>query len=460
MKDLESILNSLSAIVWGPVMLVFLVGVGIYLTVGLHALPWRRLVYSFHLLWRSRVAEAGATGEIPPFQALMTTLSATVGTGNVAGVATAIYLGGPGAVFWMWIMALFGMATTYSEAVLAVRFREIDELGRHVGGPMYYIRNGLGSHWHWLAFLFSLFGTVAAFGIGNTVQANTVANALESSFYVPAWGSGLLMAFLTGAVIIGGIRRLGSVAGMLVPFMALAYVGGTLIVIAANIEQVPAAFGRIFSDAFTGTAATGGFAGATVLMAIRFGVARGVFSNEAGLGSTPIAHAAAKTDDPVRQGLIAMLGTFIDTILVCTMTALVIVLTGSWTTGKTGAALATHAFDSGLPQAGGIVVTLALMIFAYTTLLGWSYYGERCAEYILGVRAIQPFRVLWVVLIPIGAMGDLGSVWLVADILNGLMAVPNLIALVALSPIIFQVTRDHALFRKALPLIRKVGMNK
>jgi AGCS family alanine or glycine:cation symporter len=456
MKNIEHVLNVLSGIIWGPVMLVLLVGVGMYLTAGLRAIPWRRLGYSVRLLWRSRVPEPGVAGEIPPFHALMTALSATVGSGNVAGVATAIYLGGPGAVFWMWMTALFGMATKYSEAVLAVRFREVDELGRHVGGPMYYIRNGLGPSWHWLAILFSLFGTLAAFGIGNTVQANTVAIAVESSFHVPPWGSGLIMALLTGAVIIGGIRRLGSVAAALVPFMALAYMSGALFVILGNIEEVPAAFGTIFHNAFSGTAATGGFAGASVLMAIRFGVARGVFSNEAGLGSAPIAHAAAKTNDPVRQGLIAMLGTFIDTILVCTMTALVIVLTGSWTTGKTGAALATHAFDSGLPQVGGVVVTLGLMVFAFTTLLGWSYYGERCAEYLLGVRAIQPFRMVWVILIPIGAMGDLGWVWLVADILNGLMAVPNLIALLALSPIIFQVTRDHAVFRQASLFMKKM----
>jgi len=457
MNNIEHFLNIVSGIIWGPMMLVLLVGVGMYLTAGLRAIPWRRLGYSVSLLWRGRVPEPGVAGEIPPFHALMTALSATVGSGNVAGVATAIYLGGPGAVFWMWMTALFGMATKYSEAVLAVRYREVDELGRHVGGPMYYIRNGLGPSWHWLAFLFSLFGTLAAFGIGNTVQANTVANAVESSFHVPTWGSGLIMALLTGAVIIGGIRRLGSVAARLVPFMALAYMGGALIVIVGNIEEVPAALGTIMHHAFTGTAATGGFAGASVLMAIRFGVARGVFSNEAGLGSAPIAHAAAKTNDPVRQGLIAMLGPFIDTILVCTMTALVIVLTGSWTTGKTGAALATHAFDLGLHPWGGVVVTLGLMVFAFTTLLGWSYYGERCAEYLLGVRAIQPFRIMWVILIPVGAMGDLGWVWLVADILNGLMAVPNLIALLALSPIIFRVTQNHAVFGKASPFTKNMG---
>ena len=447
MVEFEQFLNTASGIIWGPVMLMLLVGVGIYLTVGLRAIPWRRLGYSVQLLWQGRVAEPGAKGEIPPYHSLMTALSATVGSGNVAGVATAIYLGGPGAVFWMWMTALVGMATKYGEAVLAVRFREVDELGRHVGGPMYYIRHGLGPQWQWLALLFSLFGMVAAFGIGNTVQANTVATAVQSSFHLPAWASGLLMALLTGAVIIGGIRRLASVAAKVVPFMALTYIAGALIIIVGNIDQVPAALRTIVSHAFTGSAATGGFAGATVLMALRFGVARGVFSNEAGLGSAPIAHAAAKTNDPVHQGLIAMLGTFIDTIIVCTMTALVIVMTGAWTSGKTGAALSTFAYDSSLLPVGGMVVTCALIVFAFTTILGWSYYGERCAEYLFGVRAIQPYRVLWVLAIPIGAMGNLGLVWLIADILNGLMAVPNLIALVVLSPVIFRLTRQHSIVR-------------
>ena len=447
MVEFKQLLNTASGVIWGPLMLMLLVGVGIYLTVGLRAIPWRRLGYSFRLLWRGRVPEPGHEGDISPFRALMTTLSATVGSGNVAGVATAIYLGGPGAVFWMWMTALFGMATKYGEALLAIHFREVDELGRYVGGPMYYIRNGLGPQWQWLALLFSVFGMVAAFGAGNTVQANTVANAVESSFHLPPWASGLAMALLTGMVIIGGIRRLGSVAAKLVPFMALAYIGGALIIILAHIERVPAAFATIISHAFTGTAATGGFAGATVLMALRYGVARGVFSNEAGLGSAPIAHAAAKTNDPVRQGLIAMLGTFIDTIVVCTMTALVIVMTGAWTSGKTGAALSTFAFDTGLTQIGELVVTCALIVFAFTSILGWSYYGERCAEYLFGVRAIHPYRVLWVLAIPIGAMGNLGLVWVVADILNGLMAVPNLIALIALSPVIFRLTRQHAAVR-------------
>jgi AGCS family alanine or glycine:cation symporter len=447
METLKNFLNATSGVIWGPIMLTLLVGVGIYLTVGLRAITWRRLAYSLRLLWQSRSSTPDDKGDITPFQALMTALSATVGSGNIAGVATAIYLGGPGAVFWMWVTALFGMASKYGEAVLAVHFREVDELGHYVGGPMYYIQNGLGSRWRWLAVLFSIFGALAAFGIGNTVQANTVATAVESSLHLPVWVSGLVMAVFTGAVIIGGVRRLGAVAATLVPFMAISYIAGALIIILLNVEHVPTALMTIFHHAFTGTAAAGGFAGATVLMAIHFGVARGLFSNEAGLGSAPIAHAAAKTKDPVHQGLIAMLGTFIDTIVVCTMTALVIILTGSWTNGQTGVALTSDAFNTGLAQGGGVVVTMALILFAFTTLLGWSYYGERCAEYLFGVRAIQPFRILWVIAIPIGAMGNLGMVWTIADILNGLMAIPNLIALLALSPIIFHLTRQHPIMK-------------
>ena len=451
MEKFEHFLNATSGLIWGPMMLTLLVRVGIYLTVGLQAITWRRLLFSLRLLWHSRSSTLDDKGDITPFQALMTALSATVGSGNIAGVATAIYLGGPGAVFWMWVTALFGMASKYGEAVLAVHFREVDKLGNHVGGPMYYIQNGLGSRWRWLAILFSLFGALSAFGIGNTVQANTVATAVETSLHLPVWASGLVMAVFTGAVIIGGVRRLGAVAATLVPFMAIFYIVGALIIILLNVEQVPTALMTIIQHAFTGTAAAGGFAGATVLMAIHFGVARGLFSNEAGMGSAPIAHAAAKTKDPVHQGLIAMLGTFIDTIVICTMTALVIILTGSWTSGQTGVALTSEAFNTGLAQGGGVVVTLALILFAFTTLLGWSYYGERCAEYLFGVGAIYPFRILWVIAIPIGAMGNLGMVWTTADILNGLMAIPNLIALLPLSPIIFHLTRQHPIMNRPSP---------
>lgn len=439
--DLESFLDAASGIIWGPIMLVLLLGVGVYLTVGLRFMPVRRLGRAFALMWQGR--EGIGEGEITPFQALMTALSATIGTGNIAGVATAITLGGPGAVFWMWVTALFGMATKYAEALLAVRYREVDSLGKYVGGPMYYIRNGLGSSWTWLGALFALFAMVAAFGIGNTVQANSVADALHTQLSIPLWLSGVIMAVLTAAVIIGGIRRIAEVADKLVPFMASVYLAGALIVILANIGEVPSALAMIVADAFTGTAAAGGFAGASVLMALRFGIARGIFSNEAGLGSAPIAHAAARTSDAVQQGMVGMLGTFIDTIVVCTLTALVIVISGTWTGGETGAALSSLAFDTSLPGIGGLIVTFGLAIFAFTTVLAWSYYGERCAEFLFGVRAITPYRVLWVVLLPLGAVGNLGIIWLVADVLNGLMAVPNLIALALLSPTVFSMTRER-----------------
>jgi AGCS family alanine or glycine:cation symporter len=441
MADIEQVLNTASGIIWGPLTLVLLLGVGVYLTVGLRAMPWRRTPQAFRELWTGRRGEG--EGDITPFQALMTALSATIGTGNIAGVATAIALGGPGAVFWMWVTAALGMATKYAEAVLAVRYREVDDLGNHVGGPMYYIKNAMGERWRWLAALFALFGMFAAFGIGNMVQANSVADAVGTSLGLPSWATGLVMATLTAAVILGGIRRLAEVAARLVPFMAIAYVAGAATVILAHLPAVPGALATIVGDAFTGTAATGGFAGAAVWAAIRYGVARGVFSNEAGLGSAPIAHAAAKIDEPVRQGMIGMLGTFIDTLIVCTMTALVIVLSGAWEGGLTGAALSARAFEAGLPGVGHYIVTFGLIVFAFTTVLGWSYYGERCAEYLLGVRAIMPYRLLWILAIPVGAMGKLGLIWLAADVMNGLMALPNLIALAVLSPVVFSLTREY-----------------
>lgn len=440
MDDLSAFLGSVSGFVWGPVMLVLLLGTGIYLTIGLGFLPQRRLGYGFRLAFGGRRAEAGDEGEITPFQALATALSATIGTGNIAGVATAIFLGGPGAVFWMWVTALVGMATKYAEAVLAVRYRETDSDGHYVGGPMYYIRNGLGPRWAWLGWLFALFATIAAFGIGNTVQSNSVARALESTLGLPYLATGLVLAALTFLVIVGGVRRIGRVAEYLVPAMALLYVAGALIILLINIADVPAALAMIVTDAFTGTAAAGGFAGAGILAAIRFGVARGIFSNEAGLGSAPIAHAAAKTRDPVRQGSIAMLGTFIDTIVVCSMTALVIITTGAWTSGETGAELSALAFDTGL-AGGAWIVSIGLVVFAFTTILGWSYYGERAAEFIFGPRIIMPFRLAWVLALIGGAVGNLGLIWTVADIMNALMAIPNLIALVALSGTVFAISR-------------------
>jgi len=441
METFSQILNQLSDLVWGPVMLVLILGTGLVLTIGTGFFPVRNLLSAFVVLWKSRSVKESEKGEISPFNALMTSLAATIGTGNIAGVATAIFLGGPGAIFWMWMTALVGMATKYAEAVLAVKYREVGANGGYVGGPMYYIKNGLGEKWHWLAFLFSLFGAIAAFGIGNTIQANSVADALKSVFSIPTWLTGLVMTVIVYAVLVGGIKRIGEVAAKLVPLMSVLYLLAASIIIVQYIAEVPSALALIVNDAFSGTAAAGGFAGAGVMAAIRFGVARGIFSNEAGLGTAPIAHAAAKTNSPVRQGEIAMLGTFIDTLVICTMTALVIILTGSWTSGETGAALSSYAFSVGMPGFGQYIVSIGLAIFALTTLLGWSYYGERCAEYLIGARVIPAYRIAWVLSIPIGAVMSLDLLWLMADVLNGLMAIPNLIALLLLSPVVFRLTK-------------------
>ena len=440
METVTAALNTLSSFIWGPVTLVLLLGVGIYLSLGLKLMPWAKIPHAFGLLKQGR--KASGDGDIPPFQALMTALSATVGTGNIAGVATAIFIGGPGAIFWMWITALFGMATKYAEALLAVKYRETDQLGKHVGGPMYYIKNGLGQNWQWLAFLFALFGTVAAFGIGNMVQSNSVADALNTNFGVNTQLTGSVIAALAALVILGGIKRIGTVAGKLVPIMAILYIVGSLLIILAELDQVPAALMVIVDSAFNGHAAAGGFAGATVLMAIRFGIARGIFSNEAGLGSAPIAHAAAQTDNPVRQGMIGMLGTFIDTIIICTMTALVIIISGAWTSGETGASLSTLAYGSSMPF-GEYIITFGLVIFAFTTILGWSYYGERCAEYIFGTKIILPYRLLWIAAVFIGASQKVNLIWLLADVMNGFMALPNLIALALLSPVVFKISKEY-----------------
>lgn len=449
MQALHELLNKLSSIIWGEYVLIPLLAfVGVYLTFGLRLMPWRYIPYAFKLLIAGRQSDSGSKGDITPFQALMTALSATIGTGNIAGVATAIYFGGPGAIFWMWVIALFGMATKFAEAVLAVKYRETDELGNYVGGPMYYIKNGLGENWRWLGTAFALFGMIAAFGIGNMVQSNTVADQLQHAFNVPAWLTGLIISLLVGAVILGGIRRIAEVAEKIVPLMAILYIAAACIIIAMNISEVPAALNMIITDAFTGTAAEGGFLGATLMMAVRWGFARGIFSNEAGLGSAPIAHAAARTSDPVRQGMIAMLGTFIDTILICSMTALVIILTGAWQSGMNGAPLSSLAFSAGLGDSGAYIVTFGLVVFAFTTMLGWSYYGERCGEYLFGVRIILPYRLLWIVAIYFGAGKDLKFIWTTADVMNGLMAIPNLIALLLLSPVIFSITREYILKTK------------
>ena len=440
MPVITELVSGLNSLVWGVPMLVLILGTGIYLTVMLNFLPWRKLAEAF----RQLVAKpTGRNGEISPFSALMTSLSATIGTGNIAGVATAIALGGPGALFWMWLTALFGMATKYAEAVLAIRFRETNEQGEHRGGPMYYIKNGLGQKWRWLATAFAVFGAIAGFGIGNTVQSNSVASGLAANYGISSGLTGLLMFVMVGLVLLGGIRRIAAVATWLVPFMAFAYLSCGLWIIGTHLEAVPAALSLIINSAFTGHAATGGFAGAAMIAAIRFGVARGIFSNEAGLGSAPITHAHANTDQPVKQGLVAMLGTFIDTLLVCSVTGLVIVMMGSWTTGESSAALTSMAFDAALPGIGSHVVGVGLALFAFTTVLGWSIYGERCAGFLFGERAIIPFRILWTLAVPLGAVADLEFIWLLADTLNALMALPNLVALLLLSPVVVSLTREY-----------------
>ncbi|ELR66741.1 putative sodium/alanine symporter [Photobacterium marinum] len=426
-------------------MLIMILGVGLFLTVGLKLMPIVKLGAGFRLLWSGRIPEKDEDiqGEISPFNALMTSLSATIGTGNIAGVATAIFLGGPGALFWMWCTALVGMATKYAEAVCAVKYRETDEKGNHVGGPMYYIKNGLSHKWAWLGTAFAIFGAIAGFGIGNTVQSNSVSAAMESSFGLPPMATGLIMMILVGLVLMGGIKRIADVAGKLVPLMAAFYIASGLLVLGVNISEIPTAFSLIVTSAFTPVAAQGGFAGAAVWAAIRFGVARGIFSNEAGLGSAPIAHAAAQTKNPVAQGLVAMLGTFIDTIIVCSITGLAIVVSGAWQSGETGATLTSAAFASVLPGLGNYVVAIALSIFAFTTVLGWSFYSEKCIQYLFGVKAIIPFRVLWIIAVPIGATSSLEFIWLLADTLNAMMAIPNLIALVLLSPVVFKLTSEY-----------------
>lgn len=437
---MTELIGSINSWAWGPVMLVLLLGTGLYLSIGLGFLTIRKLPKAIKLL--SRGGEGQGAGDISPFSALMTSLSATIGTGNIAGVATALALGGPGALLWMWVTALVGTATKYSEAVCAVKFREQDERGNYSGGPMYYIRNGLHKRWHWLGFAFAIFGSLAGFGIANTVQSNSVSQVLNETFSVPPLATGLVLMLLVGSVILGGIRRIANVASWLVPIMAIAYILMSLVVLLSHVEEIPRAFGVIFDSALNGSAAAGGFAGATVWAALRFGVARGIFSNEAGLGSAPIAHAAARTNEPVQQGMIAMLGTFIDTLVVCTMTGLVIVIMDVLPSGENGAALTSMAFANAFPG-GEYIVSLGLCLFAFTTMIGWSFYGERCVVFLFGTRGIMPFRLAWVVVIPIGTVMNLELVWLIADTLNAFMAIPNLIALLLLSPLVFRISKAY-----------------
>ena len=433
MEQLNNFFAAASGYVWGVPLLVLLVGTGILLTVRLRGIQVTMLGHALRETFaRSRENEMG---DISHFKALMIALAATIGTGNIIGVATAISVGGPGALFWMWVTAAVGMATKYGEGVLAVKYRVVDENGEMAGGPMYYLERGLGQKW--LGVLFALFGAIASFGIGNMVQANAVSGNLKEALGIDPLLTGVVLAVCTAAVIIGGVKKIGNVAAVMVPVMAVVYVLGCLAILVRFAGEVPAAFALVFSDAFTGTAATGGFVGAAVMLAIQKGVSRGVFSNESGLGSAPIAAAAAKTNEPCQQALVSMTGTFIDTIIVCTMTGLVLIVTGAWHSGTEVAALTKSAFDIGLPgNAGGFIVSFGIIFFAYSTILGWAYYGEKCMEYLAGVRAVLPYRLIYSVSVAVGATVKLDLVWNFADVMNGLMAIPNLIGLVGLSGVI------------------------
>lgn len=447
LQNIENFFQFMYGLVWGPPMLVLLVGTGIFLTLALRGLQFSTLLPSLHLALIKRRDKQGE-GDISHFQALMTALAATVGTGNIAGVATAIAVGGPGALFWMWVTGFFGMATKYSEALLAVKFRTTDKRGMMCGGPMYYLSVGLG--YKWLGVCFAIFASVAAFGIGNMVQSNSIAEAMHGAFEVRHWVTGIVIAVATGLVLLGGIKSIGRVTSVLVPVMIVFYIGAACWVIGANIDKLAWAFGLIFRSAFTGTAAVGGFAGAAVRKVITMGVTRGVFSNESGLGSSAIAAAAAQTKHPVRQAMVSMTQTFIDTIVVCSLTGLSIIMTDSWKAvdefGKqvTGAKLTALSFNSALPgELGGMIVAVGLILFGYSTVLGWSYYGEKSMEFLLGERSVVSYRILFTLMVAVGAVTKLDTVWLISDVMNGLMALPNLVGLLLLSGVVVGVTRTY-----------------
>ena len=444
MDSLKTLFDTLGGWVWGPYMLVLLVGTGVYLTVRLMGIQFTLLPFALKQAFtpQKKVEGEKQEGDISHFGALMTALSATIGTGNIAGVATAVVVGGPGAVFWMWITAIFGMATKYGEGVLAVKYRVQNSKGEMSGGPMYYIERGMKKKW--LAMLFAGFATIASFGIGSSVQSNSVAQSIHASFGIDGWITGVVLTVFTAVVILGGIKSISKVSSVIVPFMAVFYVLGGLIIILLNLDGLMPALQLIFSDAFTGDAVAGGALGTV----IRYGVARGVFSNEAGMGSAPIAAAAAKTDHPVRQALVSMTGTFLDTIVVCSITGIVLVMGNMYMDGETGAALTTHTFDKLLPGPGGWIVTFGLIFFAYSTILGWCYYGEKCATYLFGDKCITPYRVIYVATVMMGTVASLDLVWAAADTFNGLMAIPNLIALLALSGVIIKETKDFKEKRK------------
>ena len=439
--DVMSVLNTVDSFIWGPPLLVLLVGTGILLTVRLQLLQVFRLPKALRLIFR---AQNSGSGDIDSFKALCTALSATVGTGNIVGVATAIAAGGPGAIFWMWMAAFFGMATKYAEGLLAVKYREVDSKGEIAGGPMFYIKNGMGPQYKWLGTLFAVFGVlVAFFGIGTFAQVNSIVDITRMTIGLDPMWTAVILTVLVAAITLGGLKSIAAAASKIVPLMAVIYFVSTVGVLIYFADRIPAAVETIISSAFTGTAAAGGFLGATVLLAMRNGIARGVFSNESGLGSAPIVAAAAKTKWPAEQGLISMTGTFIDTIIICTLTGLTIVVSGEWLNGLNGAALTNAAFTDAFPVFGGYMLMIGLVLFAFTTILGWNYYGERCVIYLAGTRGVLPYRIIFICLVASGAFLKLEAIWVLADIVNGLMAIPNLIALLALSGVVVRETAKY-----------------
>lgn len=454
--DTLSWLNFIYSWVWGLPLLILLMGVGIYLTIALRGIQFRYLKYALQLVFEPKMAKSGQ-GDISHFQSLMTALAATIGIGNIAGVATAIAVGGLGALFWMWVTALIGMAIKYAEAILAVKYRTTDENGEMCGGPMYFIEYGLG--WKWLSVIFAVFGAIGAFGGGNMLQANSVADVMQSVFSVDPWVSGIAVAIFSGLTILGGIKSIGKVAGYLVPFMAIFYIGGASLILIKHYALIPEAFYKIFTYAFTGEAAFGGFAGATLLLSMQVGISRGLMTSEAGLGTASIAAAAAKTDLPGRQALVSMTGCFLATIVMCSATGFVLAVTNVFgmtdAKGKllNGASLTAAAFQSTFPW-GGYIVAIGLVLFAFTTIIGWSYYGEKCVEYLFGSKSVYLYRLIFILLIIPGAVLELDVVWKISDICNGLMAYPNLIGLCALSGVVLTETRS---FLKVLAAERAAG---
>ena len=443
--NLEEVLKNIDGIVWGPPLLILLVGTGIYFTFKLNFIQMFKLPLAIKYLFLNDddKSDNEAKGEVSSFAALCTALSATIGTGNIVGVATAIATGGPGALFWMWVAAFFGMATKYAEGVLAIKYREVDENGEMSGGAMYYIEKGVGNKF--LANMFAFFGiAVALLGIGTFGQVNSISKAALISFNIPIWFTAIIITILVTLVTLGGIKRISNVAEKIVPTMAILYIIGALLVLICNFKAIPSAITLIIKSAFNPSAALGGTTGITISLAIQIGIGRGVFSNEAGLGSAPIAAAAAKTKYPVKQGLISMTGTFIDTIIICTMTGLAIVLTGSFNSGLEGAAMTTFAFENGLPFAiiGKYIVNIGLIFFAFTTIIGWNYYGERCIQYLIGIKGIKFYKIIFIALVGVGPFLSLNLVFIIADIVNGLMALPNLIGLIKLRNIVISETNN------------------